>query len=351
MLSDRINSGATKIRLDGLENQGGQRLDELLEWLRKVGPANQYSLQPASSDASFRRYFRLVCSAGTLIVMDAPPEREPLHSFVEVDRLFAGVGVRVPEIVEYDLNRGFMLLEDFGSTSYLSTLDTETAAELYADAMQVLRLFNNDLDPGQSELPRYDHHLVQREMGLFEEWFLAGKLGIQLTKAEVELLQSAKAFLTQVMLEQPSVVVHRDFHSRNLMLVDGLNPGVLDFQDAVVGPLTYDLVSLLRDCYIAWPETAVVQWVRDYFDGLNLDGVDFEQYYRWFDLTGLQRHMKALGIFSRLDLRDGKSDYLGDIPRTFDYVQAVASRYAELSALDNFLTEIVSARLSRVISQ
>ncbi|MEE2766547.1 MAG: phosphotransferase, partial [Pseudomonadota bacterium] len=274
MLSGRINSGAAKIRLDGLESQGGQRLDELLEWLKTIGPADECSLQPASSDASFRRYFRLVYSAGTLIVMDAPPEREDMHSFIEVDRLFGGVGVRVPEIVEYDLNRGFMLLEDFGSTSYLSTLDTETAAELYANAMQVLRLFNNDLDPGHSRLPRYDDNLVQREMDLFEEWFLAGKLGIRLTEEQVELLQSAKAFLTQVMLEQPRVVVHRDFHSRNLMLVDGLNPGVLDFQDAVVGPLTYDLVSLLRDCYIAWPEAVVVQWVRDYFDGLNLDGVD-----------------------------------------------------------------------------
>jgi aminoglycoside/choline kinase family phosphotransferase len=274
-----------------------------------------------------------------------------MHSFIEVDRLFGEIGVRVPEIVEYDLNRGFMLLEDFGSTSYLSALDTETAAELYADALQVLYLFNNDLDPGQSGLPPYDHNLMQREMDLFEEWFLVGKLRIQLIEAEVELLQSAKAFLTQVMLEQPKVVVHRDFHSRNLMLVDGLNPGVLDFQDAVVGPLTYDLVSLLRDCYIAWPEAVVCQWVRDYFSRLHLGGVDFQQYCRWFDLTGLQRHMKALGIFSRLDLRDGKSDYLGDIPRTFNYVQAVASRYAELSSLDNFLTEVVRDRLSRVIAE
>ncbi|MGH8553893.1 MAG: aminoglycoside phosphotransferase family protein, partial [Methylococcales bacterium] len=227
-----------------------------------------------------------------------------------------------------------------------SRLDSESAPGLYRDAMDVLNLLHRQLDIETCGLPDYDRALLQREMDLFEEWFLGKKLGLKLSDAESNLFEQVKAFLVDAILAQPKVVVHRDFHSRNLMVVAERNPGVLDFQDAVTGPLTYDLVSLLRDCYIAWPEKTVDRWVAEFHTGLGLTGIDFEQFYRWFDLCGLQRQLKAVGIFSRLDIRDGKVGYLADIPRTLQYIRAVAAKYSELSFLHHFLETSIAERMA-----
>ncbi len=322
------------------------RLRQLLEWHDTVSSEKIHSVEPASNDASFRRYFRLTRGGRTLIAMDAPPGVESIHSFVRVCRLFDRAGVHVPEIIDFDEEHGFMLLGDLGSASYLCGLDRETAPELYRDAMAVLILLKTHLDIETCGLPDYDIGLLHREFNLFGEWFLSAKLGIRLADAELNMLDDVRGFLIEAILEQPKVAVHRDFHSRNLMVTGERNPGVLDFQDAVTGPLTYDLVSLLRDCYIAWPEPAIHQWAADYFAGLDLKGIAFEQFYRWFDLTGLQRHLKAIGIFSRLDLRDGKPGYLADIPRTLDYVRSVSAKYAGLHSLNEFLSTQAAERMA-----
>jgi N-acetylmuramate 1-kinase len=345
MLSRNDQAGDQRIDPSGHHFGGDDRLQRMLEWLNIVSPGKVRSLEPASSDASFRRYFRLTLTARTLIAMDAPPGLETIQSFVRVCRLFDQAGVRVPEIIDFDQDRGFMLLSDFGSTSYLARLDSETAPDLYRDAMDVLRRFKNNLDIESCGLPDYGRELLQRELNLFEEWFLSAQLGISLSDRELKMLKDVKEILIDAVLEQPRVVVHRDFHSRNLMVVEGLNPGVLDFQDAVIGPLTYDVVSLLRDCYIAWPESTLDRWVADYFSSLNLRGIGFAQFNRWFDLTGLQRHMKAVGIFSRLNIRDGKPGYIADIPRTLNYIRSVSDRYAELSPLNLFLSTRVAERM------
>jgi aminoglycoside/choline kinase family phosphotransferase len=283
--------------------------------------------------------------------MDAPPAVEAIDRFIRVCRLFATAGVCVPEIIDFHEEQGFMLLGDLGSTSYLARLDPASAPGLYRDAMAVLGRFRNHLDIETCGLPDYGRDLLQRELALFEEWFLGAKLNIGLSDAELKMLRQAREFLIYAVLEQPKVVVHRDFHSRNLMVIDERNPGVLDFQDAVTGPLTYDLVSLLRDCYIAWPEAIVERWVQDYFASLDLTGIDFEQFYRWFDLTGLQRQMKAIGIFSRLDIRDGKAGYLADIPRTLNYIRAVTAKYSELLPLNRFLATRVAEHMHRSIDR
>ncbi|MCI0734329.1 MAG: phosphotransferase [Methylococcaceae bacterium] len=326
----------------GFRIDGDHRMERMLQWLNIISPGTVHSIEPASSDASFRRYFRLTLGERTLIAMDAPPGVESIDRFIRVCRLFHQAGVCVPEILDFNEEQGFMLLGDLGSASYLARLDRETAPELYRDAMDVLRVFKHKLDIETCGLPDYGRDLLERELGLFEEWFLRAKLRFDLSDAELTMLGQVKDFLIGAVLEQPKIVVHRDFHSRNLMVLEEHNPGVLDFQDAVTGPLTYDLVSLLRDCYIAWPQAVIDRWVADYFSSLNLHGIDFEQFYRWFDLTGLQRHMKAVGIFSRLDIRDGKAGYLADIPRTLDYIHAVTARYPELSSFHQFLATSVA---------
>jgi N-acetylmuramate 1-kinase len=345
MLSESERADERRIDPSRLRNYEDHRLMRMVEWLETVVPDPVVWLEPASGDASFRRYFRLNLKDHTLIAMDAPPESESIRSFIAVSRLFGEAGVHVPKIIDFDTDHGFMVLEDLGATNYLSRLDLDTALPLYRDATDVLRLLQSKLDIETSGLPDYGTELLTRELNLFEEWFLDKRLGIRSSAAEKSLLEDAKRFLVGAVLEQPKVVVHRDFHSRNLMVVERRNPGVLDFQDAVNGPLTYDLVSLFRDCYIAWPDDRVCRWVKDYCSSLNLSAIGFEQFYRWFDLTGLQRHLKAVGIFSRLDIRDGKPGYLADIPRTFAYILEVSGRYAELSGFRDFLTTTVAERM------
>ena len=325
------------------------RVGSILNWLRSDLRFDVESIATVSGDASFRRYFRVGMPSETYIVMDAPPERETIEPFIHVAGLLDGAGVSVPDILAVNRTEGFLLLSDMGSRSYLDQLNESTEHRLYDDAIDTLLRFQAQIDIRGCGLPRYDEALLSREITVFFEWFLGKRLGIHLEGKRLVMLSSISKLLIESALEQPCVCVHRDYHSRNLMELDNANPGVLDFQDAVVGPITYDLVSLLRDCYIAWPEVLIEKWVRKFHARLgDLDvSVDYDQFCRWFDLMGVQRHMKAVGIFSRLDSRDGKPGYLADIPRTLAYVRAVCRKYPELSPLDKFLEAEVFSRMGR----
>ncbi|MDQ5909391.1 MAG: N-acetylmuramate 1-kinase [Pseudomonadota bacterium] len=318
-----------------------EREQLLRKWLEDTLPAHPKQIAPASSDASFRRYFRVWYNDQTRIVMDAPPDQEDCRPFVAMAQAMRGLGLNTPEVLAEDLDQGFLLLTDFGSRQYLPELDARSVPGLYDDALEALARLQIGGDPGSPLLPPYDSALLHREMELFREWFLGKLLGLKLTDGEQQVLNQTFALLADNALEQPRVWVHRDYHSRNLMITDPDNPGVLDFQDAVVGAVTYDLVSLLRDCYIAWPRPQVEAWVLDYrkrLRALGMNGLeDADQFLRWFDLMGVQRHLKATGIFARLNLRDGKPGYLRDIPRTLGYVLEVAGRYSELTNLRKLL--------------
>lgn len=313
----------------------------LREWLETVLPAPLTRMAPASSDASFRRYFRVWYDGQTRIVMDAPPAQEDCRPFVAMAQALRGLGLNAPEVLAGDLDQGLLLLTDLGSRQYLAELDDHRVSGLYDDALAALVRLQIGGDPGSALLPPYDSALLHREMELFRDWFLGRLLGLNLSEDEHHLLDHTFALLTDNALEQPRVWVHRDYHSRNLMITDPDNPGILDFQDAVVGAVTYDLVSLLRDCYVAWPRSQVEAWALDHrvrLRALGMSGLDDAgQFLRWFDLMGVQRHLKAIGIFARLNLRDGKPGYLGDIPRTLGYVLEVAGRYAELARLRGLL--------------
>jgi len=312
-----------------------QRLEQLNHWLGQALGLPRYDIAPASSDASFRRYFRISFGGETRIVMDAPPDKEDSRPFVRIARALHGIGLNVPQILAEDLAQGFLLLSDLGSEQYLSALNADSVGRLYGDAMGAL-LTLQACGPQGDELPPYDEALLLREMELFREWYLGRHLGLALSDGEQRMLDETFRRLAQSALEQPQVAVHRDYHSRNLMVAPH-NPGILDFQDAVFGPVTYDLVSLLRDCYVAWPREQVEAWALGYQE-LAIDcGIlrlrDEERFLRWFDWMGVQRHLKASGIFARLNHRDGKPGYLKDIPRTLGYVREVAGRYPELAGL------------------
>jgi aminoglycoside/choline kinase family phosphotransferase len=279
--------------------------------------------------------------------MDAPPEKEDCKPFVDIARAFTSLDINVPQVLCEDQIQGFLLLSDLGDVQYAHALNADTADRLYADAMESLYRLQTVSKPNL-DLPFYDHDMLLREMDLFREWFLGKHLGVILDERQSEAMVNTYELLATSALSQPQVWVHRDFHSRNLMYTPVLNPGVLDFQDAVIGAVTYDLVSLLRDCYIAWPRDQVKAWVERYRirlfnDGL-LEGVDDAQFMRWFDWMGVQRHMKAIGIFARLNHRDGKPGYLGDIPRTLSYVLQVSQDYEELRPLNYLIQETVLTR-------
>lgn len=316
------------------------RRDALGAWLAALpeGPSLRLeSLRPASNDASFRRYFRLDASdGGSWIAMDAPPPHEDVRPFVTVARLFGDAGVSVPRIARADVERGFLLLDDFGDTTYLSALDAERADVLYREAIDALVRLQAASRP--DALPPYDAALLEREMRLYPEWYVERHLERSLSDDDRRVLDEAFARLTACALAQPQVWVHRDFHSRNLMVLPGAaNPGVLDFQDAVHGPVTYDLVSLLRDAYVEWDEERVIDWAVRYWEAARRAGLpvagDFGDFYRDFEWMGLQRHLKVLGIFARLAHRDGKQRYLGDLPLVMKYVRAVTGRYAAFGPL------------------
>jgi len=318
------------------------RLALLTTWLAKLQVVDVASLRPASADASFRRYFRLdvlpeqqAALGPTLIAMDAPPERENVLGYVKLDEMLSHAGVTVPRIVATDYEAGLMLLSDLGTTTYLSVLDHDNASTLYAEALEALVKFQLTSQPGV--LPDYDRAFLLRELNLFPEWYIGRHLQATLTDKQTAELQGVFDAILAKVTAQASVYVHRDFHSRNLMVVDAGNPGVLDFQDALYGPMTYDLASLLRDAYVQWDEELVLDWVIRYWQHAKAVGLpvspDIDAFYQDFEYMALQRHLKILGIFCRLYYRDGKDQYLGDLPTVMDYVRKTAGRYQDLKPL------------------
>jgi aminoglycoside/choline kinase family phosphotransferase len=321
------------------------RLDTLRNWLKALEPSWQLDLDtlaPASADASFRRYFRIQSQKPnfeTLIVMDAPPQHEPLDAFIQVDLLLSTAGLNVPKILEKNIAEGFLLLNDLGSKTYLAELNNQTADRLYQDATRAL--VQMQLASKPDALPNYDQALLQRELDLFPEWYLRKHLNFELSDLQQTQLNKAFELIIENNLAQARVYVHRDYHSRNLMVTEKKNPGVIDFQDAVYGPITYDASSLWRDAYIAWPEERVIDWVIQFWEEGRKVRLpmpdDFGQFYRDFEWMGLQRHLKVLGIFARLFHRDGKDAYLKDIPLVLEYAIATANRYIELKPLARIL--------------
>jgi hypothetical protein len=301
---------------------------------------------PASSDASFRRYFRLRSHGGSFIVMDAPPENEDCQPFVQVASFLEAMRLNAPRVIEADLEQGFLLLSDLGSQQFLAELEErpDSASRLYDDAIAALVQMQQRGVAYQDQLPPYDEKLLRFELSLFHDWLCGTHLGIDFSDAEEERWQETCDLLVANAFAQPQVFVHRDYHSRNLMVTDRDNPGILDFQDAVEGPLTYDLVSLLKDCYVKWTPEQVWQWALDFYASLEpalQERVSDEQFRRFFELMGVQRHIKAAGIFARLKHRDGKAVYLEDVPRTLSYIVDVGPRYPELA----FLIELIEGRV------
>lgn len=311
------------------------RQEQLNRWLIDILAGADFKLTTASADASFRRYFRVTQADKTYIAMDAPPPQENCAPFVQVAALFGDAGLNVPKIIAQDLTNGFLLLSDLGDITYLSQLNKDSAASLYSDAnMALIKL---QLASKHGVLPDYDVALLTREMQLFPYWYIAKHLSVTLNDKQQAVLQKTFELLNQNILAQGQVYVHRDYHSRNLMVCNGAtgeNPGVLDFQDAVYGAITYDLASLLKDAYIEWDEEQVIDWLVRYWQESRKVGLpvptDFSEFYRDFEYMGAQRHIKVLGIFARLYHRDGKNGYLKDMPLVMHYLRKVCERYVEL---------------------
>ncbi|MBP9956658.1 MAG: phosphotransferase [Pseudomonas sp.] len=324
------------------------RLEGLEAWLHTCLPAlfvargwgvpGAARLTPASSDASFRRYFRWEDGARSLIVMDAPPPQEDCRPFVKVASLLAGAGVHVPEILAADLDRGYLLLPDLGRQTYLEVIDEGNADALFEDALKALVAFQRL--PVEGLLPAYDEALLRRELQLFPDWYLARHLGVTLAGEALVAWERTCELLVASALDQPRVLVHRDYMPRNLML-SSPNPGVLDFQDAVFGPVTYDVTCLFKDAFLSWPEVRVEAWLRRYWQLAQDAGIplpaSFAEFQRASDLMGAQRHLKVIGIFARICHRDGKPKYLGDVPRFFAYLDTVIARRPELAPLGELL--------------
>jgi aminoglycoside/choline kinase family phosphotransferase len=323
-----------------------ERFVLLENWLKAQLPGKDFTLSPASADASFRRYFRLAFDEGTLIAMDAPPQQEDCGPFVHIAGLFAAGGAHVPKIMAQDVAQGFLLLSDLGSTTYFKALNKEPKAPadfangLYGDAVAALLQIQLASRPGV--LPDYDEGLLLRELYLFPEWYLARHLQINLAASQKAALEQIFQLIVRNNLAQPQVFVHRDYHSRNLMVTQP-NPGILDFQDAVFGPITYDLVSLFKDAYIRWEEERVLDWLIRYWEQARKLGLpvasDFSDFYRDFEWMGVQRHLKVLGIFARLNYRDGKRVYLDNMPLVEEYLRKACERYNELHPLLDLLDE------------
>lgn len=310
------------------------RLEQLTQWVNSQPGWEHATLEPASADASFRRYFRARGIDGTAICMDAPPDKENIQPFVDITARMQASGVHVPQIMAQNLLDGFLLLEDLGSTDYLSELNPSNVSNLYADALEsLLQLQQSDCN----HLPAYNEKTLRAEMQLMPEWFLKTHLGFSDDDIPHELINHTIEALIESATGQPVAFVHRDYHSRNLMVTPENSPGIIDYQDAVIGPATYDLVSLLRDCYICWPQKQVEWWVERYrkeaISAGVLPPIDQNSFMQWFDLMGLQRHLKVLGIFARLNHRDGKPGYLGDLPLVLSYVLEIGSRHPETSEL------------------
>lgn len=312
------------------------RENALNEWL-KTEISSPFTLTPLAGDASFRRYYRLQFADQTRIVMDAPPEKESLASFIKIAQSLAQQGIHTPKIYGIQQAQGFLLLEDLGDELMLGLLTSETVDALYKNALSTLQKLHQ-CTYHELQLPRFDQTHIQTELNLFSEWFLNAYLEIQLNADDQHMLHDTFTWIGEQLLVQPQVFVHRDYHSRNLMVLNDYSIGVIDFQDAVVGPFTYDLVSLLKDCYIQWPREKIMNWLQHFFEQMpNRYNYSFSEFVRAFDICGLQRHLKVLGIFCRLHLRDHKSGYLQDLPLTFNYTMNCLENYPELQFLHKLM--------------
>jgi len=318
--------------------------EKLQQWVRNQPNFADAELYLISGDASFRKYYRVESAHGPFIAVDSPPDKEDNHQFQLVQKLLENNNIAVPKLIAIENQLGYMLQQDLGDTLLLSKLNESNVDQYYDNAMQLL--LKLQATPVSQEIPPYDQDLLMREMMLFKDWLIGTHLHINLTHDEtISLLENFQLLMDNA-LNQPQVLVHRDYHSRNIMVSDDSTLSTIDFQDAVVGPITYDLVSLLKDCYVTWPLAKVKAWVESYYQQLYLkDATDFETFWRWFELMGVQRHLKAAGIFCRLNHRDGKSGYLADIPRTLSYVLDVACRYEELEPIAHIIDHRVLPKL------
>lgn len=328
-------------RLHNLQRWLSQQLPELFAVRRWPEPI-QGNLSPASADASFRRYFRWESAGRTLILMDAPPPQENCQPFVQIAQLLATAGIHVPEVLAADLEQGFLLLTDLGRQTYLNVINSDNADALFQDAITALLAFQR-LPIENLALPSYDDALLDRELQLFPVWYVERHLGLKFSAQQQADWEAICQLLKASALAQPQVLVHRDYMPRNLMISQP-NPGVLDFQDAVLGPITYDITSLFKDAFLSWPEERVRNWLEQYWHQAQEAGLsvaeDFEDFYRASDLMGAQRHLKVIGIFARICHRDGKPQYLTDVPRFFTYLRAVIARRPELSSLGQLLDSL-----------
>ena len=321
-----------------------ERMELLENWVKVQFPHQSFTLTPASADASFRRYFRITCNEKSWIIMDAPPQQEDCAPFLRVASLFATAAVHVPNVLAQDMSQGFLLLSDLGNTTYLQALnaDSDDAGRLYGDAVDAL--IKIQLISRAGILPNYDRALLLGELNLFPEWYITKHLQKNLAMGQKNAIQTIFDQVLKNNLAQPRVFVHRDYHSRNLMITSP-NPGIIDFQDAVFGPMTYDLVSLFKDAYIHWEEQQVLDWTIRYWEKARTKSLpvneDFTEFYRDFEWMGVQRHLKVLGIFARLNYRDGKRAYLSDMPLVMDYLRRTCERYRELHPLLKLLDELM----------
>ena len=330
------------LSLNAMDIKTDDRFELLTRWLSRLDRIGGERPVPASEDASFRRYFR-VANAQSYIVMDAPPPREDCRPFVDIAGYLEKMGLNSPRVLESDLEQGFLLLTDMGTEPYLDALTShpERADELYHDALDALIVMQEEGVAFQQDLPPYDEELLRFELSLFHDWLCEKHLGIRFSPGEEADWQACCDTLVENALSQPRVFVHRDYHSRNLMVTEDENPGIIDFQDAVEGPYTYDVVSLLKDCYVKWPQAAIDDRAAYYAERMPIALDDARRFERDLDLMGIQRHLKAAGIFARLLHRDGKTRYMQDVPRTLSYIVDASQVYPELEFLHTLITSRV----------
>lgn len=331
-------------------NNNDQRLQALTHWCQTTIANQHILLKPLTNDASFRRYFRVYNDKDTWIAIDAPPSTEKNAAYIAIANTLNKYGLHAPKILASDLEQGFILTSDLGDTLLSKALTKDTVYPLYQNAMQALIKLQQCPAIDDYSLPHFDAEFISREFSVFKEWFLKRYLNLNITLEQLAMLEHTLALLIDNVRAQPQVLIHLDYHSRNLMLLKDNTIGLLDFQDAAIGPISYDLVSLLKDCYVDWPIQDVQIWALQFYQSLPHAEFSFLEFIKWFDLTGLQRHLKVLGIFTRLHLRDHKSLYLNDIPRIMDYIKYVLNRYPELALFKIYFNDIIVPRYQEVSS-